>query len=60
MAVVLIQAEETPGGLNSVGQRLVELTHSVVTSVHVEILAVKPEVDTVRSVASIGFTPSQE
>ena len=60
MAEVLIQAEETPGGLNSVGQRLVELTHSVVTSVHVEILAVKPEVDTVRSVASIGFTPSQE
>jgi PAS domain S-box-containing protein len=46
--------------LNSVGQRLVELTHRVVTSVHVEILAVKPEVDTVRSVASVGFTPSQE
>jgi len=60
LAEMLGQAEETPGGLNSVGQRLVELTHSVVTSVHVEILAVKPEVDTVRSVASIGFTPSQE
>ena len=27
---------------------------------HVEILAVKPEVDTVRSVASVGFTPEQE
>ncbi len=63
MAEVLIQgkdAHDPLAWLNSVGQRLVELTHSVVTSVHVEILAVKPEVDTVRSVASVGFTPSQE
>src|SRR6266446_1750306 len=36
------QAEEAPGGLNSVGQRLVELTQSVVTCMHVEILAVEP------------------
>jgi len=54
------QAEEAPGGLNSVGQQLVELTQSVVTCMHVEILAVEPEVDTVRSVASVGFTPEQE
>jgi len=63
MAEVLIQgkdAHDPLAWLHSVGQRLVELTHSAVPSAHVEILAVKPEVDTVRSVASIGFTPSQE
>src|SRR2546425_7601987 len=68
MAEVLVQGlggyehqpQEAPGGLNSVGQQLVELTQCVVTCMHVEILAVEPEVDTVRSIASVGFTPSQE
>jgi PAS domain S-box-containing protein len=58
-----LQGQETHdplAWLNSVGQWLVELTHGVVTSMHVEILAVKPEEDTVRSVASVGFTLSEE
>ncbi len=43
-----------------VGQRMVELTSSVIESMHVVILAVVPEDDTVRPIASIGFTPEQE
>ncbi len=57
------QGEKAPNplaGLTSVGQRLAELTHSVVTCRHVEILAGEPERDTVRSIASVGFTPEQE
>jgi K+-sensing histidine kinase KdpD len=57
------QGQEAPNalaGLQSVGQRLAELTHSVVRCRHVDILAVEPERDTVRSIASVGFAPEQE
>ncbi len=43
-----------------VGQRMVELAHSVIESRHVVLLAVVPEDDTMRPVASVGFTPEQE
>ncbi len=43
-----------------VGERMVELTRSVVESMHVVMLSVAPEDETVRPIASIGFTAEQE
>ena len=43
-----------------VGQRVVELTRSVVESMHVVMLAVEPEEEIVRSIASVGLTPQEE
>jgi PAS domain S-box-containing protein len=43
-----------------VGQRFVELTASVVESMHVIMLAVEPEEDVVSPIASVGLTPLQE
>lgn len=43
-----------------VGQRVVELTQSVVESMHVVMLAIEPEEDTARPIASAGLTPLQE
>ncbi len=42
------------------GQRMVELTHSVIESIHVVMLLVVPENDTVLPIASTGFTLEQE
>jgi PAS domain S-box-containing protein len=43
-----------------VGQRVVELTQSVVESVHVVMLAVESEEEIVRPLASVGLTPQEE
>jgi signal transduction histidine kinase/PAS domain-containing protein len=43
-----------------VGQRVVELTRSVVESIHVVMLAVEPEEEIVRPIASVGLTPQEE
>lgn len=43
-----------------VGQRVVELTRSVVESMHVVMLSIALEEDIVRPVAAVGFTPQQE
>jgi PAS domain S-box-containing protein len=69
MAEVLIQfpehlrwdEETTPhSDTERVGQRMVELTRSVVESVHVVMLSVEPEEEIVRPIASVGFTPQEE
>ena len=69
MAEVLIQFPErlrwdeattSPSDEERVGQRMVELTRSVVESVHVVMLAVEPEEELVRPIASVGFTPQEE
>ena len=69
MAEVLIQFPErlqwdeattSPSDEERVGQRVVELTRSVVESVHVVMLAVEPEEELVRPIASVGFTPQEE
>lgn len=69
MAEVLIQFPErlrwdeattSPSDEERVGQRVVELIRSVVESVHVVMLAVEPEEDLVRPIASVGFTPQEE
>jgi signal transduction histidine kinase/PAS domain-containing protein len=43
-----------------VGQRVVELTRSVVESIHVVMLAVEPEEEIMRPLASVGLTPQEE
>ncbi len=43
-----------------VGQRMVELIHSVVESMHVVMFAVEPEEGSIRPLAATGFTPQQE
>ncbi len=69
MAEVLVQfpehllwdEETTPhSDTERVGQRMVELTRSVVESVHVVMLSVEPEEEIVRPIASVGFTPQEE
>jgi signal transduction histidine kinase len=69
MAEVLIQFPErlrwdeattSPSDEERVGQRVVELTRSVVESEHVVMLAVEPEEELVRPIASVGFTPQEE
>ncbi len=70
LAEVLIQFPErlrpdeemTPlSGTARVGQRVVELTRSVVESVHVVMLAVESsEEEIVRPLASVGLTPQEE
>ncbi len=53
-------ASDTFGETQRVGQRVVDLTQSVVESVHVVMLAIEPEEDSARLIASAGFTPLQE
>lgn len=70
MAQVLVQFPEhleqtedtvTPRDeTEQMGQRLVELIHSVVESMHVVMFAVEPEEGRLRPLASTGFTPQQE
>jgi len=69
MAEVLIQFperlrrdEETPplSDAARLGQRVAGLTRSVVESVHVVMLAVEPEEEIVRPLASVGLTPQEE
>jgi PAS domain S-box-containing protein len=69
MAEVLIQfperlrrdEETTPfSDTERVGQRVVELTRSVIESVHVVMLSVEPEEEIVRCIASAGLTLQEE
>lgn len=69
MAEVLIQfpevlrRDEATTSLSDeerVGQRVVELVRSVVESVHVVMLAVEPEEELVRPIASVGLAPQEE
>ena len=69
MAEVLVQfperlrrdEETTPlSDAARVGQSVVELTRSVVESVHVVMLAVEPEEEILRPLASVGLTPQEE
>jgi PAS domain S-box-containing protein len=52
--------EDSSSELELVGQRAVELARSVVESEHAVMLAVEPEKEIVRPVASVGFTPSED
>ncbi len=55
--------EELPTALEEaqrVGQRVVDLTNSVIESMHVTLLSVDQEEEHVYPVASVGFTPRQE
>ena len=43
-----------------IGQRVVELIHTVVESMHVVLFAVEPEEERIQPIAATGFTPQQE